>query len=670
MATATLDGLVRYVRRMGGEVRALADGELLERFAQSRDEPAYAELVRRYGPMVLGVCRRVLRHEHDAEDAFQAAFLVLVRKAGSIRHGESLAGWLFQVAHRLALRARIDQQRRRERLTALSDDLCAGAVDEALRLWLDEELALLPEPYRTAVVLCYVQGRSQAEAARLLATTAEAVNSRLKRARQTLRERLTRRGLGVSAGALVASLTTAAEAVPPALARFAADAALQFAVNPTSCGASAMALALARGGTMSSPVNKLLCVILFLVAIAATAGFALAPSALGDDPPKVRAVQADQLKEKAKESLAGDAKPAKRRHCIILWMSGGPSQLDTFDLKPGNANGGPFKPINTATKDVQISEHLPRLAKLTNHLAIIRSLTHREGDHARGSHLMRTGYAVDGQTQHPPLGAVLAKELPEPKDVPRYVSIRAFRQIAPTAHGSGFLPAKYGPLEVSEMTFRPGDPKGDPLLPPVEAFKDIGGDQAAKMRDAVAKAFDLKDEKPAVHKAYGANAFGKSCLLARRLIERGVPVVEINMFGWDTHADNFRMVQNLSGMLDDGWASLMQDLHVRELLDDTLIVWMGEFGRTPRINAQDGRDHWPLSFSVVLGGGRIKGGQVIGRTNADGTSIEANPVTPAELYATIFHALRIDPTRENRSNTGANVPLVEKGTKPLRAALR
>jgi hypothetical protein len=354
-------------------------------------------------------------------------------------------------------------------------------------------------------------------------------------------------------------------------------------------------------------------------------------------------------------------------------MSGGPSQLDTFDLKPGNLNGGPFRPIDTSAKGVQISEHLPKLAKLGNHLTIIRSVTHREGDHARATHLMQSGYLHDGQTQYPSLAAILGKELGgERPDVPRYVSILPLRVIAAEAQGPGFLGPKYAPLPVGGPGELPAPPApGQRLkLPPLEVFQKLDADRAEALRKAVAPAFDLGQEKDAVRDAYGRNPFGEGCLLARRLVEHGVPVVQVTMGGWDTHQDNFNLVEKQSGRLDDAWATLLTELRERKLLGSTLVLWMGEFGRTPRINPQDGRDHWPLSFCAVLAGRGLKGGQVVGKTNDDGTLITDRPVTPPELLATVYQALGVDLTRQNRSNTGRQVRILEEGTQPVKEALR
>jgi uncharacterized protein (DUF1501 family) len=191
------------------------------------------------------------------------------------------------------------------------------------------------------------------------------------------------------------------------------------------------------------------------------------------------------------------------------------------------------------------------------------------------------------------------------------------------------------------------------------------------MRSAAARAFDLADEPAALRDAYGRNLFGQGCLLARRLVERGVPFVEVTLggnggIGWDTHGNNFDQVKSLSAILDPAWGTLMEDLQTRGLLDSTLVVWMGEFGRTPRINGNRGRDHWASSWSTVLAGGGIKGGQVVGRTSADGMAVEDRPVTVPDLLATVCLALGIDPRTQNQSNVGRPIRLVEPLAKPIK----
>jgi hypothetical protein len=412
---------------------------------------------------------------------------------------------------------------------------------------------------------------------------------------------------------------------------------------------------------------------------------------------------------------AGD--PRRRRACILLWMDGGPSQTDTFDLKPGHANGGPFKPITTNVPGLQISEHLPKLAKHGDKLAIVRSMTTREGDHGRAALIMHTGYMPAGEINYPSIGGLLAKELGNDDTVlPQFVSIAPNRGVSPLAHSSGFLGPRFAPLVVGggailagprrgafdyEAALRVADLEPSRSTPPAHADTRIelmeeqarefaarypgaisAGHQSAYeravklMRTAAAKAFNLEEEKPALREAYGKNMIGQSCLLARRLVEQGVPFIEINMggvnggsFGWDTHAGNFDAVKTLSGGLDPAWATLIEDLKDRGLLDSTLIVWMGEFGRTPHINPQQGRDHFPNAWSTVLAGGGIKGGQAVGATSADGMSIKNRPVTTPDLLATICRALGVDPTKQNESNVGRPIRIVDKAAKPIQEVL-
>jgi len=189
------------------------------------------------------------------------------------------------------------------------------------------------------------------------------------------------------------------------------------------------------------------------------------------------------------------------------------------------------------------------------------------------------------------------------------------------------------------------------------------------MRSDAAKAFELKDESEKLRDAYGRNQFGQGCLLARRLVEAGVPFVEVTLDGWDTHNQNFDAVKRLSGALDPAWATLMEDLNARGLLDTTLVVWMGEFGRTPKINGQQGRDHFPRAWSTVLGGGGIKGGQAVGKTSADGTTVEEREVPVPDFLATVCHALGIDPLKQNQSNVGRPIRIVDKVAKPIQEAL-
>jgi hypothetical protein len=402
-------------------------------------------------------------------------------------------------------------------------------------------------------------------------------------------------------------------------------------------------------------------------------------------------------------AAAAESSPgSKGKACILLWMSGGPSQMDTFDLKPGHANGGPYKEIQTAAPGVRISQHLPGVADQMKDLAIIRSLTTTEGEHGLATQLMLTGYQPRAAAvQYPSLGSLVSKELGrDDNDLPNFVSLSPMR-----LGDAGFLGPNYSPLTVSGQS---GDPNTranlalEDLAPPrdrvgetqknqfdIQRFMQksfaakFGGDsskaheasysKAMRMVETQArKAFQLEEEKAELRDKYGRNRFGQGCLLARRLVERGVAFVEItlsgtpnNNAGWDTHGNNFEQVKQLSEVLDPAWSSLMNDLRERGLLDSTLVVWMGEFGRTPKINENQGRDHWPNVWSVVLGGAGIKGGQAIGNSGPGGDEVKDRPVKTNDLYATIWSALGIDYKRENVSPEGRPIPIVDRGGKPV-----
>jgi len=388
----------------------------------------------------------------------------------------------------------------------------------------------------------------------------------------------------------------------------------------------------------------------------------------------------------------------KHKSFILLWMTGGPTQTDTFDLKMGHANGGPSKAIETAVPGIQISEHLPGVAKQMKDLAIIRSLTTAEGDHDRATRLMLTGHRPGQEAvNYPSLGSLFAKELgDETNDLPHYISVSPFR--FGDAGGPGFLGPNYAPLVVSGDS---NDPEARANLsienlkapqgvskesmekrfeiskflqddftkrakgPSTKAHK-ANFDRAMRMIATNAKgAFKLDEEPAALRDKYGRSQFGQGCLLARRLVERGVAFVEVALNGWDTHSDNFNQVKRLSETLDPAWSTLMTDLRDRELLDSTLIVWMGEFGRTPKINGTTGRDHFPLAWSTVLGGGGIKGGQVIGNTGDAGTEVKDRPVKIADFYATMCAGIGVNPENENISPEGRPIPLVDRGGKVI-----
>jgi hypothetical protein len=397
---------------------------------------------------------------------------------------------------------------------------------------------------------------------------------------------------------------------------------------------------------------------------------------------------------------AGD--PKRKRACILLWMNGGPATIDLWDLKVGHDNGGPFKEIQTSAPGLKIGEHLPGIAKFGDRLAVLRGMSTKEGDHGRASYLMRTGQLPMGAINYPTLGALISKEIGDPRnELPNFVSVAPQRFFNVDAYGSGFLGPQYAPLVVADSGFggqpqevdqqlkvqnlgRPGDVSADQAAARLEMLRDMqeafaGGhpgpvaashaaayDRATRlMQSSAAKAFELSEEKDAVRDKYGRTLFGQGCLLARRLVERNVPFVEVTLGNWDTHQNNHDLVKGLCGQLDKAWAALMTDLKDRGLLDSTLIVWMGEFGRTPKINNQKGRDHFPNAWSAVLAGGGIKGGQAVGKTSKDGMAVEERPTSTLDLLATVCTALGIDYDKQNMSNVGRPIRIVDRSAKPV-----
>jgi hypothetical protein len=390
------------------------------------------------------------------------------------------------------------------------------------------------------------------------------------------------------------------------------------------------------------------------------------------------------------------ADPRRKRACILLWMAGGPSQTDTFDLKPGHANGGPFREIATAAPGVRFSEYLPKLARQTQRLAVVRSMRTREGDHGRATYQLHTGYLPQGSIRFPSLGALISNELADVgADLPGFVSVMPQGAFAQPAVAAGFLGPQHAPLVVggSGGTLKVED-LAAPAISPERALERLrmlrnieapflasrpgpgtashvtAYDRAVRLqRAAAAQAFDLSGEKNALRERYGQGLFGQGCLLARRLVERGVPFVEVTLGGWDTHDNNFEQVKSLCGVLDPAWATLLEDLQERGLLESTLVVWMGEFGRTPGINPRNGRDHYPAAWSVVLGGGGIKGGQTVGRTGKDGAHVEDRAVSASDLLATVCRALGLDPKKQNASNVNRPIRLADPAAEPIQEVL-
>jgi hypothetical protein len=360
-------------------------------------------------------------------------------------------------------------------------------------------------------------------------------------------------------------------------------------------------------------------------------------------------------------------------------MAGGPSQFETFDPKSGAETQGPTRSIPTAVPGIAIAEHWKKIAGVTRDLAIIRSMTSKEGNHGRATYLLHTGYSPSGGIVHPGIGSIVASELGQANfDLPHFVSIQG------ESIGPSFLGVQYAPFVVVDPN-RPPDNLGAPvtsnrLQRRLGLLKELEGPfaregAADQVRDHEAlydqtahmvlsprvKAFDLSAEPEKLRQAYGRSAFGQGCLMARRLIEAGVTFVEVQSSGWDTHGNELESLKKLIPPVDQGTAALLADLKIRGLLDRTLVIWMGEFGRTPRINLTAGRDHFPRAFNLALAGCGVKGGQVLGATDKLGTEVIERPVTIADLFCTFCQALGINPRKENQSNVGRPLRIVEGG---------
>jgi len=371
---------------------------------------------------------------------------------------------------------------------------------------------------------------------------------------------------------------------------------------------------------------------------------------------------------------AADQPTAKS--CILLWMSGGPSHLDTFDLKPEASDRirGEFRPIDTSVLGIQISEHFPKFALLMQHAALLRSMSTVESDHQLASYHVHTGYQKRaGGVAFPSLGAIVSRELGQQDfPAPNFVCIGAGPRHSTR---SGFLGPDHQPLDVLNPD------RGSEFLEPLTSrtefvrqydllrrfngsFQEAYRAESARAHSSALaravrlmtaeekRAFDLSQESTADRDRYGRGSFGQGCLMARRLIETGVRFVEVMMgdgVGWDTHRDNFPRTRALSAEADSGMAALIEDLRERGRLDSTLVIWMGEFGRSPQITSGGGRNHWARAWSSVLAGGGIRGGQAIGRTDRDAGEVVERPISVTDFLATVCTILGVDYTRQNRA---------------------
>ncbi|MBP88119.1 MAG: hypothetical protein CMJ64_15605 [Planctomycetaceae bacterium] len=362
------------------------------------------------------------------------------------------------------------------------------------------------------------------------------------------------------------------------------------------------------------------------------------------------------------------------RSLITLWLSGGPSQLETWDPHPGTKIGGPTKAIPTSTPDVKIASSFPRLAEQMHHLSVIRSLVSQEGDHDRATYLVKTGFRPDPTLHHPSVGAIVAHALPnEQLEIPPVISLGYEHHLS----RGGFLGGRFDALRVRQ----PGSSDNDMqawLAEPRQQRRlsnlDVVAQAFARGRKVVVdrtmhahnlaaalkmmtsdqlKAFRLDDESESIRSAYGDSNFSRGCLVARRLIEQGVRAVEVTLQNFDTHENNFGRHNELAAELDSSFAALLKDLHERDLLASTVVLCLGEFGRTPRINGADGRDHWPQGFSCLVGGGNLRSGVLLGATDPTGESdTPKDAISVPDIYATVLKGLEIDPTHQVNTSIG------------------
>ena len=399
-----------------------------------------------------------------------------------------------------------------------------------------------------------------------------------------------------------------------------------------------------------------------------------------------------QVNVLSSSALAGELKKSQKR-VILLWLAGGISQLETFDPKPGAITGGPFRAIQTDVPGLQISELMPKMAQRMKNVGVVRGLNTKNGDHGSGAKLMMRGRRDEANLRFPDLGAVVAREMARADSkVPDYVTFYTQTEGRTMAPGdSGFLGARYGPMELTTNNV-------PEFIRKLDTITDLDHQERADLRDllgknftrgrqsdsmnsqgeayervrgimASEKLFDITQEPQKVRDRYGKTQFAEQVLIARRLVEAGVPFVRVGRAWWDSHGQNFETHQEMVPELDHVMATLIDDLKDRGLLDDVLILTLAEFGRTPQINASLGRDHFASAWSMTITGGDIKGGSVYGKSDPKGNTIVAEEVNPASLFATIYSALGVNP-HKNYYVGVRPVPLVEPGTEAIKAVLK
>jgi hypothetical protein len=382
-------------------------------------------------------------------------------------------------------------------------------------------------------------------------------------------------------------------------------------------------------------------------------------------------------------TILANSSDLKKRHksAILLWMSGGPSTIDIWDLKSGGITGGPFRPIDTNADGVQICEHLPLLAKNMDKLSIVRNMSTREADHGRGRYYMHTGYVPSPTIDYPSYGSVISHELID--QIPE-LEIPPFVSVGGGSVGPGFLGMSYAPFVVDsngnirDLNMGIDQNRLNQRLTMLKSIEDQfisqkRGDFASDHMKVLSKtvklmtspqmeAFKVAKEPTEVRERYGNTGFGRGCLMARRLVEAGVPFIEVDLGGWDNHNNIFPTLENQKlPEMDKAMSALIEDLDSRGLLQDTAIIWMGEFGRTPNINGNAGRDHWARSWSVVVGGAGFKTGLVVGQTSEDGKQVIGESYTSQDLMASVLRSLGISLETTFTSKNGRPMKIANSG---------
>ena len=368
-----------------------------------------------------------------------------------------------------------------------------------------------------------------------------------------------------------------------------------------------------------------------------------------------------------------------QKRCILIWLNGGASQFETLDMKVGRPNGGPFREIATNVPGTKICEIMPKMSQQMDKLTVIRSMRTSQVDHPQGIHLMHTSYSEAANVRFPELGAVIAKYCGSPgAALPSFIKIGSNGE-----SGSGLLGPQYQPFTMGHDGNLPTFAKTH-IAPEVESrrndLRNFVEDQftakhkaetskmhreayeSARRLQSALHTFKIDDEWQKYGESYGDSFVGRNLLLARQLVEAGVSFVEVGHSGYDTHADNFTGHKGLVPPMEQGWAALLVDLQERGLLDSTLVIWMGEIGRTPQINNRAGRDHYVRAWTTALAGGGVKGGVVYGETDEDGKDVKSNPVTEGDFFATVYHTLGIDHKTEHLAGSRP-IPVAPFGSK-------